>query len=909
MSVNRLIVVASIEGVRGVMAQISGIGDAAAGAQRQTALLGRSLGTLLGAVGVGAVIGLSDEFINLENRLKTVTGSTEELNSVMDRLYNVSQETRSSFDATSRLYQRVALAGRQFGATTEQNVRFTELLNKATIISGASTTEASAALIQLSQGMAKGSLNGDELRSVLEQLPIVGDAIAKKMNVTRGELRALGAENRITSKIVYEAVLAMDEWDQMFSKLGATVGQALNVLRNGIVRYIGEANKSTNALTILANMIQFVGKNFSFFGNAIVTTVTALAAYKTALFAVGAAQNAMRLVTFLTEIKNVTLAWGMARGIMMQVVVPMSRIALGFKIIQTAAIQAAAGLRAFALSNPFTALALALTVIIPLVYAYGDSIQLIGDNAATTANETYTLKDMLNQVALEFQMLAGPAVQGLSAALQNLGGVLLGLATPFLSFLEGLGFWAQSGATAAATTLSLSGIIYALGEGLIFAIQTAILPFGLAVNAAVQALAALGLVNAEVAKKVDDMTMSVSEWVKAGMDANKRIAEFEENQAKLKAELAATTGALNEQQQAMSSAGAAAGRAADAYAKLDGYNERLFNGVSMVTGGLDKQHWGWELVTEDLGQASAGMDDFNGTLSTFKGIDGAVYNGLNGIASGLAGVAQAANGAAAAVRNFNAASSSGGGGGGGSSSGGGRSTPLGSFSGLAAGAGKPFSTVISGATGLPISGSRASGGPVSSGKTYLVGEKGPELFTAAEDGQIHTSKVTQMYARKLEDAKGALAKFFEDQRGSIIGGPEVSQLMALQDQVRMMQNEYNAFLKKDQLKAEEKMRKNTKKELKMGFGDDGAINLPGFEDYNKAAPKIDFQTPTPWQQGYSGAHTSMGGGNAASVDNSMQIVVNINGVQDMQSFRQNRAQVEEEVRATVVRAMRRKSRR
>lgn len=44
----------------------------------------------------------------------------------------------------------------------------------------------------------------------------------------------------------------------------------------------------------------------------------------------------------------------------------------------------------------------------------------------------------------------------------------------------------------------------------------------------------------------------------------------------------------------------------------------------------------------------------------------------------------------------------------------------------------------SGGTGLAgmISGTRAMGGPVTAGQTYLVGERGPELFTSSSSGQI-----------------------------------------------------------------------------------------------------------------------------------------------------------------------------
>jgi len=49
----------------------------------------------------------------------------------------------------------------------------------------------------------------------------------------------------------------------------------------------------------------------------------------------------------------------------------------------------------------------------------------------------------------------------------------------------------------------------------------------------------------------------------------------------------------------------------------------------------------------------------------------------------------------------------------------------------------PLQSVISGAlSGISFGGARAAGGPVTSGHAYLVGERGPELFTPATTGQI-----------------------------------------------------------------------------------------------------------------------------------------------------------------------------
>jgi tape measure domain-containing protein len=62
------------------------------------------------------------------------------------------------------------------------------------------------ALIQLTQGLASGRLQGDELRSVLEQLPPLSQAIANQMKVRVGDLKLLGSEGKITADIIIKAL-------------------------------------------------------------------------------------------------------------------------------------------------------------------------------------------------------------------------------------------------------------------------------------------------------------------------------------------------------------------------------------------------------------------------------------------------------------------------------------------------------------------------------------------------------------------------------------------------------------------------------------------------------------------------------------------------------------------------------
>jgi tape measure domain-containing protein len=186
---------------------------------------------------VRQLIQLTDTFTKMQNRLRTVVTGQQALNKATEELFQVAQRTRSSFEGTVELYARVGLAAKELGVTQQQLSNFTESLNQAIILSGASGQEAQAGLIQLSQGLASGALRGDELRSVLEQLPAVADVIAKELGVTRGQLRELGAEGKISADIVLDAFKnARGELADRFAKTVPTVSQAFQVLRNSLVR-------------------------------------------------------------------------------------------------------------------------------------------------------------------------------------------------------------------------------------------------------------------------------------------------------------------------------------------------------------------------------------------------------------------------------------------------------------------------------------------------------------------------------------------------------------------------------------------------------------------------------------------------------------------------------------------------
>jgi len=223
----------------------------------------RVAGSLSGVLaGMGAawgareVLRTADTYNELTGRLQLVTRSASELADVQEQLFSIARESRVAYAQTVDLYTRLTRSTQELNLSQEQLYRITEAVNKSLIISGASAEAAQAALIQLGQGLASGTLRGEELNSVLEQAPRLAEAIAKGMGVTIGELRQLGSEGKLTAEAVVKALESQaGAIEAEFERMPKTIGQALTVINNSIGHLIFGVDQAGGVTGALAERI------------------------------------------------------------------------------------------------------------------------------------------------------------------------------------------------------------------------------------------------------------------------------------------------------------------------------------------------------------------------------------------------------------------------------------------------------------------------------------------------------------------------------------------------------------------------------------------------------------------------------------------------------------------------------
>ncbi len=222
-------------GMNGLMKKIKGIGA-----------------TLAAGFTAKKLIDLSDEAVSIDARLNLITDTEEQKGNLKNYIYQMAQESKAPLNAfTSDVAKLGLLAGNVFSNNGEI-VQFMGTMQKAFRITGTGGQEASAAMYQLNQALASGKLQGDEFRSVMENAPMLAQAIAKNMGVSLGELKKLGSEGKITSDIIRESVLGMtDEVNAKFKELPMTWGDVWLQIKNFGIRalspLLSEINKLANS--------------------------------------------------------------------------------------------------------------------------------------------------------------------------------------------------------------------------------------------------------------------------------------------------------------------------------------------------------------------------------------------------------------------------------------------------------------------------------------------------------------------------------------------------------------------------------------------------------------------------------------------------------------------------------------
>lgn len=169
---------------------------------------------------ISGMVAKADMYSGMQARLEMIAGSQAEAVHLNDQIYASALRARGSYETMADSVSKIGLSAREAFPDPREIVPFVENVQKLFTIGGTGAEEQKNAMLQLTQALGSGRLQGDELRSIAEAAPMLNQVIADYMGVSVGEIKQLGAEGKITADIIKNAMLsATDEINAKFDQI------------------------------------------------------------------------------------------------------------------------------------------------------------------------------------------------------------------------------------------------------------------------------------------------------------------------------------------------------------------------------------------------------------------------------------------------------------------------------------------------------------------------------------------------------------------------------------------------------------------------------------------------------------------------------------------------------------------
>lgn len=213
---------------------------------------------------VQKVLDVSDELAMTTARLNTmnqafneINGTATETDTIVKQIYASAQNARGSFGDMAAVVAKFGNNARDAFTSQDEVIAFANLIQKQMTIAGASTQEASNAMLQLSQALGSGVLRGDELNSIFEQAPNLIQSIADYLDVPIGKIREMAQDGQLTADTVKAAIFSSaEDINAKFEAMPMTWGQVWTSFQNSALMAFQPVLDKVNEL---ANNDQFQG--------------------------------------------------------------------------------------------------------------------------------------------------------------------------------------------------------------------------------------------------------------------------------------------------------------------------------------------------------------------------------------------------------------------------------------------------------------------------------------------------------------------------------------------------------------------------------------------------------------------------------------------------------------------------
>ena len=224
--------------------------------------LGQLGATFATGFGLAELTNAADTMVNLRNKMNATFETSQEVAQGMLDIKRIARESRADLDAVGTLYQRISVSTQNMGATQEEVAAVTQVVSNSFLMSGTTASEAANSARQFAQGLASGTLRGDEFRSVSENNVVLTKMLAEGLNLTVGELRLFAQEGGLTAEKILPILTGQLEFtNDAILDMRLNVSQARTLFKNSFTEMVDRVNSVFKVTDRAALVIKALSDN------------------------------------------------------------------------------------------------------------------------------------------------------------------------------------------------------------------------------------------------------------------------------------------------------------------------------------------------------------------------------------------------------------------------------------------------------------------------------------------------------------------------------------------------------------------------------------------------------------------------------------------------------------------------
>jgi tape measure domain-containing protein len=265
-----------------------------------------------------AIVRLGDAVTTVMNKMASLTNNSADAGTAFNRVADISRKTGVQLEVVASSIQKYGLAAKLMGYNLEDAAIVTETLSKALAVTGTSGPAAESALYNIGQALGTVTVRYEEMNQLRESSSQMFEMIANQFGKTGPQFMAMVQQNMVGSRDLMQALIDLKQQSaDSFGSLTPTVGMALNNVRTNFMKLLNDMEAKYGIFSKLADAILKLSDNLTIVIPLVVALGTAWAVAKVASWGImlfEAAAGATALAIGMGRVAAATAIGGASAG-------------------------------------------------------------------------------------------------------------------------------------------------------------------------------------------------------------------------------------------------------------------------------------------------------------------------------------------------------------------------------------------------------------------------------------------------------------------------------------------------------------------------------------------------------------------------------------------------------------------